>query len=514
MKKFPDNFPNIFIHNAEMLRFVHCAFICNMVSPETIFEEISIIMMLPRYGVKSLKIILPYFATGTMERIEKQGEVPTAFTLAQMLSLCPLTQHGPAQLITLDIHTLQNQFYFGPNLTVLLMTAIPLLVKTLQREKQQQDRERRQTRSHIQHASSFSLPGSPSPLYPFRKPPLPPATHSRDSVVEDPPVLASSLADAASSHFEPMVGVLSPVPAAVAAEVTGDDLKFTQDTEENEVGKEDNHASILAANASSILETSLQKAMLSPAAFTISSSCNSLDRSIDIPWSAGQHANPAAPDRENKAKLVADAVREDCVRNADEVEIADRMSLNEREFSSADLESTYPDDVAIVFPDMGAAKRYANHFPMFPHVVCSKKRDGDIRKVAIVEGECAGKRCIVVDDLVHSGGTLLSAMELLKQAGAARVDGFATHGVFEKDSWKKFVTAHENGLLHTFYVCNTHPQAMELANVAPFKILCISDTLLPLIVREKKYQQYGHNPSSPRREARSDYGNLHYAFGL
>jgi hypothetical protein len=33
---------------------------------------------LPRYMIKSLTVVLPYFPTGTMERVEEEGQIATA----------------------------------------------------------------------------------------------------------------------------------------------------------------------------------------------------------------------------------------------------------------------------------------------------------------------------------------------------------------------------------------------------------------------------------------------------
>jgi hypothetical protein len=48
-----------------------------------------------------------------MERIDEEGQVATAFTLATMLSAIPLAFYGPCKLLIFDIHALQERFYFG-----------------------------------------------------------------------------------------------------------------------------------------------------------------------------------------------------------------------------------------------------------------------------------------------------------------------------------------------------------------------------------------------------------------
>jgi len=65
------------------------------------------------YLAKSLTVILPYFPTGTMERIDREGQIPTAMTTCTLLSAIPLCASGPVQILMYDIHALQERFYFG-----------------------------------------------------------------------------------------------------------------------------------------------------------------------------------------------------------------------------------------------------------------------------------------------------------------------------------------------------------------------------------------------------------------
>ena len=48
-----------------------------------------------------------------------------------------------------------------------------------------------------------------------------------------------------------------------------------------------------------------------------------------------------------------------------------------------------------------------------------------------------GRRAVIVDDILDTGGTLLSACERLKQAGVEDISVMVTHGLFTGDQWKK-----------------------------------------------------------------------------
>ncbi|KAL0297013.1 UNVERIFIED_CONTAM: Ribose-phosphate pyrophosphokinase, mitochondrial [Sesamum radiatum] len=115
-RTFEDGFPNLFISNAQGVRGQHVAFLASFSSPGVIFEQLSVIYALPKLFVSSFTLVLPFFPTGTSERMEDEGDVATAFTLARILSNIPISRGGPTSLVIFDIHALQERFYFGDNI--------------------------------------------------------------------------------------------------------------------------------------------------------------------------------------------------------------------------------------------------------------------------------------------------------------------------------------------------------------------------------------------------------------
>jgi ribose-phosphate pyrophosphokinase len=128
---FDDGYPNILIDNIEAIRNHDVAFLASFDIPGDIFPQLSAIYEIPRYSVKSFKIVLPYYPTGTMERVDRDGQIATAATLAKMLSNVPMTLSGPAQIITFDIHALQERFYFSEQVIPRLESGVPLLREKL-----------------------------------------------------------------------------------------------------------------------------------------------------------------------------------------------------------------------------------------------------------------------------------------------------------------------------------------------------------------------------------------------
>jgi ribose-phosphate pyrophosphokinase len=268
---FKDGFPNLRVENIELIRNRHLAFLAAFDTPGDIFTQLSVIYEIPRYAVRSFKIVLPYYPTGTMERVDRDGQIATAATLAKMLSGVPMTLSGPAQVIIFDIHALQERFYFSDQVIPRLESGVPLL--------------------------------------------------------------------------------------------------------------------------------------------------------------------------------------------------RDRLAAH--------------DNLAIAFPDEGAWKRFGHWFQEYPLIVCHKIRKGGQRRISIREGDPAGKHVVIVDDLALSGGTLLACQRALKEARAAAVSAYVTHGVFPDKAWEPFLKA---GFTH-FWMTDSVPHTAEcLAARPPFDVISLDNVIARLLM--------------------------------
>ncbi len=89
-------------------------------------------------------------------------------------------------------------------------------------------------------------------------------------------------------------------------------------------------------------------------------------------------------------------------------------------------------NLMVVSPDVGGvvrARALAKRIDA-PLAIVDKRRDraGDSEVMHII-GEVSGKSCILVDDIVDSGGTLCNAADALLREGAREVYAYITHGV-------------------------------------------------------------------------------------
>ncbi|MEI6835452.1 MAG: phosphoribosyltransferase family protein [Candidatus Falkowbacteria bacterium] len=136
--KFDDGFPNLKVLNVLELNDADVIFLADFYNAEEIFRQLAVLYSLAAHSINSLKVFLPFFSTGTMDRIMEEGQVVTAKTLARMLSIIPPAAH-PAQIIIFDIHALQEQFYFSDQVRVRHISAISLLLHQLRLEGKTKD---------------------------------------------------------------------------------------------------------------------------------------------------------------------------------------------------------------------------------------------------------------------------------------------------------------------------------------------------------------------------------------
>ncbi len=114
------------------------------------------------------------------------------------------------------------------------------------------------------------------------------------------------------------------------------------------------------------------------------------------------------------------------------------------------------DDAVVVAPDTGevkVAKQLAGHLRL-PWAIVNKMRDRpDRSEVTHVIGDVAGKRAVMIDDVIATGGTLVNAAERLVAEGATEVYACATHGEFSGNAYQKI----EDSMIREVVVTDSLP---------------------------------------------------------
>ena len=90
------------------------------------------------------------------------------------------------------------------------------------------------------------------------------------------------------------------------------------------------------------------------------------------------------------------------------------------------------DEVMIVSPDVGGVARARELAKRInaPLSIVDKRREkaGEVAEMTVI-GDVSGKKCIIVDDICDTAGTLCKAAEVLLEHGASEVHAYITHGV-------------------------------------------------------------------------------------
>ena len=130
-------------------------------------------------------------------------------------------------------------------------------------------------------------------------------------------------------------------------------------------------------------------------------------------------------------------------------------------------------DAVVVAPDTGEAKlasRLADHLGLPWAILNKMRRDAGQSEVTHVIGNVEGKRVVMIDDVVATGGTLVNAAKRLVEQGALEVSAAATHGEFSGDAYRKI----EDSPLKEVVVTNTLPlkedeprSKIQTLNIAP-----------------------------------------------
>jgi len=101
-------------------------------------------------------------------------------------------------------------------------------------------------------------------------------------------------------------------------------------------------------------------------------------------------------------------------------------------------------NVIVVSPDTGGVERaraFAKRLKAPLAIIDKRREDADVVEMFNVIGDVAGKTCLIVDDMIDTGGTLVKSAHALKEKGADKVYACCAHGVFAGDAIKKISAA-------------------------------------------------------------------------
>lgn len=138
------------------------------------------------------------------------------------------------------------------------------------------------------------------------------------------------------------------------------------------------------------------------------------------------------------------------------------------------------EDIVLACTDAGRAKwveSLANDVGVTAAFVFKRRHDGERTEITAIDAQVAGKRVLLYDDMIRTGGSLIGAARAYLKAGARSLAAIATHGVFPGDALRRL---QDSGLFTDIACTDSHPRARELAPQG-LKVVSVAPLLLPLL---------------------------------
>jgi len=137
-------------------------------------------------------------------------------------------------------------------------------------------------------------------------------------------------------------------------------------------------------------------------------------------------------------------------------------------------------DVTVVSPDAGGVERaraFAKRLNAPLAIIDKRREEANVAEVMNVVGEVTGRNCLIVDDLIDTGGTLVKGAEALMEQGAASVAACATHAVLSGDA----VARIEASCLKEVVLTNSIPLSQAARESDRIKSLSVASLLAEAI---------------------------------
>jgi ribose-phosphate pyrophosphokinase len=130
----------------------------------------------------------------------------------------------------------------------------------------------------------------------------------------------------------------------------------------------------------------------------------------------------------------------------------------------------------VVSPDVGGvvrARALARRLGTELAIVDKRRERAGESEVMNIIGDVEGKSCVLIDDIVDSGGTICNAADALLKNGATEVYAYATHGVLSGGAVQRI----QNSRLKSMVVTDTIEATAEMKNCSNIRLI----TIAPLI---------------------------------
>lgn len=137
----------------------------------------------------------------------------------------------------------------------------------------------------------------------------------------------------------------------------------------------------------------------------------------------------------------------------------------------------------VVSPDIGGvvrARALARLLNDSDIAIIDKRRPApNVSQVMNVVGDVTGRDCILIDDIIDTGGTLVNAAKALKERGANRVWALATHGIFSGEAPAKL----SDDSIEKVVITDSIPLRPEMEALGKVEVISLASMLAEAIRR-------------------------------
>ncbi|MBY0508434.1 MAG: ribose-phosphate pyrophosphokinase [Bryobacteraceae bacterium] len=136
------------------------------------------------------------------------------------------------------------------------------------------------------------------------------------------------------------------------------------------------------------------------------------------------------------------------------------------------------DEVTVVSPDAGGVERaraFAKRLNAPLAIIDKRREEANVAEIMNIIGDVRGRKCIMLDDLIDTAGTLVKGAEALLAAGAQSVSACATHAVLSGPAIERI----EASRLSELVITNSIPLRPEAAACSRIKVMSVA----PLLAR-------------------------------
>ncbi len=154
----------------------------------------------------------------------------------------------------------------------------------------------------------------------------------------------------------------------------------------------------------------------------------------------------------------------------------------------ADMRKRYANEkLIVVSPDVGGvvrARSLASRVDADLAIIDKRRERAGVSEVMNIIGEVEGSRCVLIDDIVDSAGTLCNAAVALKANGATSVSAYVTHGVLSGGAVARVEASPMDQLVMTDSIQATEP-VLAARNITPLSIAPLLGEAIKRIAEER-----------------------------